>query len=357
MNTEQQTSPTKSRVRKNTQRVTMHEVAHKAKVSPSTVSLYLRQPESVSPKLGKKIQQSIDELKYVPNRFAGTLATTRSKILCVLIPSISNTFFARSVQVMQQACAQAGYTLLIGNTNFLKEQEEELVRTFLQWSPSGIILTGKHHSEETIAMLESSGVVVGQMWDIGTDGYQAGLEVGFDHQLVGELSARHLYQSGCKKVVFLGGDLGVDIRAKIRADSYSETARTLGKHEPIILNISTQSSIAEAGRVMMAALVNDPSIDGVICSNDNLALGVLMESLRRNISVPERLSVIGFGDLAFADAAVPTLTTIHPDSERIGLELVNRVLERCQLPEDNEFEDETIDVGFTLIPRESTRIY
>ncbi len=199
-------------------RATIGDVASLAGVSPSTVSLYLRRPEEVSSKLAVKIQAAIDELPYVPNKLAGSLSSAKSKTLCVLIPSLSNTFFAGTVRAMQNECEQAGYTLLIGNTDYSLKQEEHLVRTFLGWSPAGIILTGRNQSEATIRLIESTRIPIAQMWDIGPHNF--GLQIGFDNKETGILAAKHLIQSGCQNIVFMGARLEDDLRAQYRADGY-----------------------------------------------------------------------------------------------------------------------------------------
>ncbi|MCP9761249.1 LacI family transcriptional regulator [Aquitalea sp. S1-19] len=87
----------RQRNRRGTQRTTMLDVAKQANVSPSTVSLYLRKPDAVSEKLREKVRQVIEGLHYVPNRMAGSLAAAKSRTIAVIIPSISNNFFARTV--------------------------------------------------------------------------------------------------------------------------------------------------------------------------------------------------------------------------------------------------------------------
>ncbi|MGL6069789.1 LacI family DNA-binding transcriptional regulator [Craterilacuibacter sp.] len=333
----------------------MMDVASLANVSPSTVSLYLRKSEAVSGKLRDKVQQAIDALHYVPNRIAGSLAAAKSNTIAVIIPSISNSFFARTVEAMQSISEKAGYSLLLGNSGFNIQREEELVRTFLQWSPAGVILTGCDHTDNTIGMLEAADIPVGQMWDLGEPSF--GLQVGFDNQSVGRIALQHLHQGGCKRVIYMGSRLNIDRRARYRADGYANEVMRLGLHTPCILDLPNNDQVvAEAGKAIATALAKDPLIDGVICSNDSLALGVLLEAQRRNIKVPERLSVIGFGDLDFAECTIPPLSTIRPHRNTIGRELMQAIIQRCEAPINTEWPDLTMDVGFELIPRSTTRI-
>lgn len=334
-------------------RATIIHVAEMANVSPSTVSLYLRRPEEVSDKLKDKIQKAIDALSYVPNKIAGGLSSSKSKTLCVTIPSLMNTFFAGTVHAMQNECDKAGYTLLIGSTDYNLAQEDKLVRTFLEWSPAGIILTGKDQAQKTKDLLMHSGIPIAQMWDIGAMDFD--LQVGFDNYLVGETAAKHLYQGGCKNVVYLGARLDEDKRAGYRAKGYERIA-ALHQSQTQIIGLSSSSSqfsSLQAGEAIATALSLDPSIDGVICSNDSLALGVLFEMQRRHISVPDRLSIIGFGDLEFSRACTPALTTIRPHREKIGALTIRYLID---IINGNEIPSPVIDVHFELVPRQSTKL-
>lgn len=348
-------SKPKSRARRNTQRATMLDVAQLADVSPSTVSLYLRKPEAVSDKLRDKVQQAIDTLHYVPNRIAGSLAAARSRTIAVVIPSIANSFFARTVETMQAISEKAGYNLLLANSEYDLKREEDLVRAFLEWSPAGVILTGCNHTENTRGMLASAGIPVGQMWDLGDP--SLGLQVGFDNASVGYTALQHLYQGGCQRVIYLGVRLDIDHRARYRADGYAKAATADGRHVPRIIDLpNNEHVVQEAGKAIAAAIASDPLIDGVICSNDSLALGVLLEAQRRGIRVPERLSVVGFGDLDFAECTIPPLTTIRPHRQQIGRRLMEIMIERCESWDSSEWPEQAIDVGFELIPRNTTRI-
>lgn len=334
----------------------MLDVAKQANVSPSTVSLYLRKPDAVSEKLREKVRQVIEGLHYVPNRMAGSLAAAKSRTIAVIIPTISNSFFARSVEAMQEVAEKAGYNLLLGNSDFNPEREEELVRAFLEWSPAAVVLTGCHQNERTIGMLKAAGIPVGQMWELGTP--HLGLQVGFDHTALGQSALEHLYEGGCKHVIYLGVRLDCDHRARVRADAYVEAVKAAGLHAPLVINIppTTEHLVQGAGTAIASALAANKSIDGVICSNDWLALGVLFEAQRRGIRVPERLSVIGYGDLDFAECSNPPLTTIRPHRWQIGSQLMQGLIERCEATQD-EWPDHAVDVGFDLIPRGTSRLF
>ncbi len=319
---------TEHRQRRSTQRTTMSDVARVAEVSPSTVSLFLREPDAVSEARRQRIQRAIDSLRYVPNRMAGALAAASTRVVGVIVPSLVNSFFAETVSALQSALMAKGYQILIGHTNYDEAREEELVRTFLSWSPSAIVLTGLGHSRVTRQMLESSSVPVVEMWEVGPQ--PVDLMVGFSHADVGRLQTRHLIERGCGAIVFIGAQLDKDGRAAQRAQGYRDVLNShTGLTPPEIVIADAQS--ASAGALAFRALLDRrPELDGVVFSNDILALGALMEAQRRGIAIPERMRMIGFGGLDFTSEHVADLSTIVPPRREIGEQVAEVLLARIE---------------------------
>ncbi len=317
---------TEHRQRRSTQRTTMSDVARIADVSPSTVSLFLREPDAVSEARRLRIQRAIDALRYVPNRMAGALAAASTRVVGVIVPSLVNSFFAETVSALQSALMAEGYQILIGHTNYDAEREEELVRTFLSWSPSGIVLTGLGHSRATRQMLEGSSVPVVEMWEVGPQPID--LMVGFSHADVGRLQTRHLIERGCRAIAFLGAQLDKDARAAQRAQGYRDVVNShTGLAAPEIAVADAQS--ASAGAVAFEGLLERrPEVDGVVFSNDILALGAFMEAQRRGIAIPEQMRMIGFGGLDFTSGRVADLSTIVPPRREIGENVAQMLLAR-----------------------------
>lgn len=319
---------TEHRQRRSTQRTTMRDVARVAEVSPSTVSLFLREPDAVSEARRQRIQRAIDSLRYVPNRMAGSLAAASTRVVGVIVPSLVNSFFAETVSALQSALMANGYQILIGHTNYDAAREEELVRTFLSWSPSAIVLTGLGHSRVTRQMLESSSVPVVEMWEAGPQPID--LMVGFSHADVGRLQTRHLIERGCRSIAFIGAQLDKDGRAAQRAQGYRDVLNSHTTLAPPEIVIADAQS-ASAGAVAFGALLDRrPELDGVVFSNDILALGSFMEAQRRGIAIPERLRMIGFGGLDFTSETVADLSTIVPPRREIGEHVAEMLLARIE---------------------------
>ncbi len=340
-----------TRKRRKMQRVTMMDVAKLADVSPSTVSLYLRKPEAVSPAAGQEITRAISTLGYVPNLVAGGLAAASSKVVSIIVPSIRNAFFAETVATMQSELVAEGLQVLLGHSEYGEENEEALVRTALSWAPAAIVLTGLTHSPSTRKLIEASGVPVVEMWELGRDPID--MAVGFSHPQVGASAARHLLSKGRRSLAFLGARMQEDHRAAQRADGFEKACLAVGAGSCRVINHPGAATVETGALLLNRALQQIPGLDGIACSNDLVALGLLFECQRQNIKIPDNIAVIGFGDLDFSASCVPSLTTIRPSGDLIGKEVARLILTSIQ-GERPEGTSRIIDTGHLLIERRST---
>lgn len=339
------------RTRRKTQRVTMTEVASLAQVSPSTVSLYLRKPSAVSPGAGGAIARAVETLGYVPNLVAGGLAAATSRVVSIIVPSVRNAFFAETVSTLQGALAAEGLQVLLGHSEYGPDQEEALVRTALSWAPAAVVLTGLSHGRGTRKLLSASGIPVVEMWEIG--GEPIDMAVGFSHPQVGASAADHLMSKGRRNLVFLGARMHEDQRAAQRARGFEVACKMQPGVSGAVIGHLGPATVEAGALLLSRALQQTPGLDGIACSNDLIALGVIFECQRRRIEVPDALALIGFGDLDFSASCVPSLTTIRPSGDLIGKEVARMIL-RCMRRERPEGADRIIDTGHVVIERRST---
>lgn len=343
----------KSRARRSTRRVTMTDVAKLADVSASTVSLYIRKPDEVSGSLGRRIQSAIDTLGYVPNLMAGALAAAKTRVVGVVVPSMVNSIFATTVNAMQTTFREQGYQLLLGYSAYSDEEEEALVRTFLSWSPSAMVLTGLKHTRETRKALSHSDIPVVEMWELGSNPLDS--LIGFSHLDVGKAQARHLMDMGCQRIAFIGARMEIDSRAGLRAEGYTVALKDFqNRDDHIVVDVGEAATAEASSRAFGELLDQHPEVDGIIFSNDLLALGATFEAQRRGIAIPRDVAVIGFGDMDFSSSSLPRISTVRPPREQIGRAVAEHLLARI----NGESPDEhaTVDLGFDLIQRESSAV-
>jgi LacI family gluconate utilization system Gnt-I transcriptional repressor len=338
-------------------RVTLAEVAARAGVGTMTASRAISQPEMVSPALRARVEQAVAELGYVPNRAARALASARSKVIVVLVPSLSNAVFTDVLAGIQDALEPDGYQILIGNTRYSDAEEEKLLNTYLQSSPDGILLSGLTHSRQVTELLASSKLPIVSMMDLaGTpDGQSAAaaaatsMSVGFSQLQAGYTMTRYLLDKGYKRIGFMGAQR--DERTLKRAEGYRRALQEAGSYDPRLETmVADPSTIALGAELLGRMLSSTPDCDAIFCCNDDLAQGAIFQCQRRGIAVPRQLAICGFNDLPVSAWMNPSVTTIATPRYRVGFEAAQllRAVIRGETPAATR-----IDLGFTLMARES----
>jgi LacI family gluconate utilization system Gnt-I transcriptional repressor len=326
--------------------VTLDVVAQIAGVSAITVSRAINKPEKVAPKTLEKVNRAIVKTGYVPNLLAGALASRSSKLIAAIVPSIANLLYAETIRLFSNRCREAGYQVLLGDSGYPEVLEEELVAAILTRRPDGILLTGVDHSPACRNLLLSANIPIVETWDITPSPLD--IVVGFNHVKVGQAVASFINKKGYGRVGFVTAN---DTRGVLRRQSAQQTLEEIGYKDFLTASVSAPTTMGY-GRSGAQELLDKGFSSGVIyCSSDTLAQGVIAELQSRSFRIPQNIAVIGFGDQVFSPYLHPPLTTVHIDRERIGREAVDALLARI----DNQpIKTNIIDIGFTIIEREST---
>jgi LacI family gluconate utilization system Gnt-I transcriptional repressor len=323
-------------------------VARYAGVSTSTVSRVMRQPAIVTEALRAKVRAAVERLDYVPNQMATNLAAAKGNQVGVIVPSILNAFFSETIDALTQRIAGLGHQVLLGTSGYDESREEALIESFVAWQPAALVVVGLRHSRRASRLLLAARSPVIEMWEIG--GRPIDYAVGFSHRAVGRAMAHHLMTRGRRRIAFLGAYLDRDQRAATRAEGYAEAMREAGR-TPLVEAMAGRAAVGVGGEGLARLLAAHPDVDALCCSNDVIALGALFEAQRRAIAVPDRLAIVGFGDLDFAAHAVPPLTTVRPPARAIGGS-VGAIIERAWRGESSGAK--VTDLGFELIARKTT---
>lgn len=334
---------------KQKQSYTLQDVAQLAGVSAITASRALRTPERVAAETLARVREAVAQLGYVPNPAAQTLASARSRVIGVLIPSMTNSVFADFLRGVMDAVGDGPWQPQIANTRYVSSREEDILRLFATQRPAGMIVAGIDQTDTSRAILRGMGCPVVQVME--TSSTPIDMMIGCSHVEGARAAVRHLIEAGYERIGFLGARM--DPRAQRRLAGYRQELQSSGLAGPErVLTVQRPSSVT-VGRLLMADfLALYPDADAVFCNNDDIALGVLFECIRRGIRVPAQMGVAGFNDLDLAAGAEPGLTSVRTDRYRMGYEAVRMI--EAALDGDRP-EDAVRDIGFTLEVRDSTR--
>ena len=326
--------------------ITLRDVAMLAGVAPITASRAVNTPEQVSAEVLKKVQDAVQRTGYVPNRVAGGLASSRSRLIAAVVPSIAVSVFAETIETLNNTLFEAGYQLMLGQTGYSPEREEALLEAIIGRRPDGIFLTGIMQSSKGRSRLLASGIPVVETWDLTPTPID--MLIGFSHSDIGREVANFLLAKGRQRFALVSAG---DERAMRRAAAFQNTVTQRGFKEVFVDNVGASRSLKSGREALSRILSQVPDVDAIFCSSDLLAMGVLTEAIARGILVPQRLSIIGFGDVPYMADMVPSLTTVHINGRDIGQKAASFLIARA---EGRSVDEPIVNVGFAIVERDST---
>jgi LacI family gluconate utilization system Gnt-I transcriptional repressor len=328
--------------------IRLTEVAKLAGVSPITASRFFRNPEALSVGKRERVESAARELGYVPNLAARALASQRTEVIGVLIPSLTNNVFNDVLRGIYDASEGSRYTIQFVNTRYSILQEEKLLRLFQAQKPSGLIVTGINQTEESRSVMEAMNCPIVQIMEIGPD--PVDMMVGFSHYDAAAAAVSHLISQGRRRIGFIGARM--DPRVQRRLEGYRDAMKAASLFDPLlILTTPTPTAMTLGGTLLADLLAKTPDLDAVFCINDDLALGVLFECHRRGIPVPQKLAIIGFNDMEFMASAVPSLSSVRTNRYEMGREAVTMLIDAV---EGRRPANAIVDLGFKLMVRQSS---
>jgi LacI family transcriptional regulator len=308
--------------------VTRDDVARLAGTSTAVVSYVINNgPRPVAPATRERVLAAIKELGYRPDRVAQAMASRRTDLIGLIVPDARQPFFAELAHAVEQAAAERGKMVLVGNSDYLDEREVHYLRAFLGMRVSGLILISQGPSEHAAVEIDA--------WDARVVLLHRRPEAIDDVAVVlddvggAQLATRHLLEHGHEYVVCLGG-----------IDSTPESG------DPVTDHVEGWSrAMEEAGRSLEGRLFQAPynrydtyrlalellagpdRPTAVFCATDDQAIGVLRAARELGLDVPQDLAVAGFDDVKEAALTDPPLTTVGSDREGMAKAAVELVLD------------------------------
>lgn len=325
--------------------ITLRDVAKLAGVAPITASRAVNTPDQVSAEVLKKVQDAVSRTGYVPNRVAGGLASSRSRLIAAVVPSIVVSVFVETIETLNNTLFEGGYQLMLGQTGYSAEREEALLEAIIGRRPDGIFLTGIMQSSKGRTRLLASGIPVVETWDLTPTPID--MLIGFSHSDIGREVAQFLMAKGRTRFALIRAD---DERGTRRATAFRNTVIQRGLPDVLVDNVGSSRTLKSGREALSRILAQAPETEAIFCSSDLIALGVLTEAIARGIAVPQRLSIVGFGDVPYVANMVPALTTVHINGGNIARMAAGCLIARA---EGRTVEHPIVDVGFSIIERDS----
>jgi len=310
--------------------LTLRDVSQASGVSEMTVSRVLRNRGDVSQNTRDKVLLAAKQLGYVPNKIAGALASQRVNLVAVIIPSLSNMVFPEVMTGISEVLETTDLQPVVGVTDYLPEKEERVLYEMLSWRPSGIIIAGLEHSENSAIMLKASGIPVVEIMDI--DGSPVDAMVGISHRRAGREMAVSILKAGYRKIGFLGTKMPLDHRARKRFEGFTEALAKSGVELTDQEFYSGGSALVKGREMTQELLRRNPKLDFLYFSNDLIGAGGLLYLIEQGIDIPNQIGLAGFNGVELLQGLPRQLATMDACRNEIGRKAAEMIVQQVSDP-------------------------
>ncbi|WP_253490122.1 LacI family DNA-binding transcriptional regulator [Pseudomonas sp. S3E17] len=308
--------------------VTMDDVASRAGVSTSTVSHVLNGTRKVSPATVLAVRRAIQELGYIPNTLARSLARSSTNTIGVAISALSNHYFSETVHAIETECAKHGYMMLFVDTHDDPEQELRVVTALHHRRVDGIVLAPSNGSMalEYMRANEIPAVLVDRMMSEQFD------QVGVENTQATQALIEHLIGHGHRRIGFIAGRTGFSTTDE-RVAGYRAALHAAGlAFDPqLLVNGGSNTEPARQATVQLLGLASPPT--AIMAGNNLMTLGAMHALRDAQLDVPRQMALVGFDDFDWADFFVPRLSLIAQPVKALGARAVDLLLQRMASPD------------------------
>ena len=327
--------------------VTIYDVAREAGVSMATVSRVVNGNKNVKENTRKKVLEVIDRLDYRPNAVARGLASKRTTTVGVVIPDITNTYFAALAKGIDDIAEMYKYNIVLANSDEDDEKEVAVVNTLFSKQVDGIIFMGYHLTEKIRSEFSRSRAPVVLAGTVDVEHQLPSVNI--DYKNATADAVRHLLKRN-KKIAFVSGPLVDDINGKIRLVGYKEALKAAGVNYSEGLVFESKYRYDD-GYTLAERLVSSKATAAIV-TGDELAAGLLNGLADHGVSVPEDFEIITSDDSQIARFTRPSLTTIAQplyDLGAISMRMLTKIMHK------EELEEREVLLPHGLTERKSTR--
>lgn len=327
---------------------TVKDVARQAGVSVGTVSKVLSKDPTVKVALRDRVTQAVADLGYKPNLAARALRTSKMDMVGLVVPDISNPFFAQLAKQIEAEAAKHGHVVMLANSDDDPAAEARQVQTLLDQSPRGLIVVGC--ASEGVPPIKTDIPVVSVDRRYGAHDL-----IATHNRAASALVADHLFDLGHRRVAYISGPQTTEV-GRLRQAGFCDRFNVLTAGlQGVDLHLVEGQFDYASGETLARNLLGAASAirpTAIAAASDQQAIGALRAARDLGIQVPTMLSIAGFDDIDLARLVVPRLTSVCQRLDQIALLAVHAVLGLNGVPLADQFVSADLVVrGSTAAPK------
>lgn len=329
---------------------TIKDIAAKLNLHYTTVSRALRDHPDVSPETKRLVKETAQKMNYQPNYLARNLKIKKSNSIGVLVPEIKHHFFSAAISGIEEVASQAGYVILVAQSNEQMEREIQNINAFMSSHVAGLLVSisqTTNSSDHFKRFMEKGGRLV--FFDRVCVDLPASKVLVDDYQ--GAFKATEfLIKKGYKKIAHLAGSKSLNI-SKDRYKGYLDALNknNFPQNPDYVFWGGFHEQDGREGMQKLLSLKDPP--DAIFAVNDPVAIGAYDIIKQNNLRIPDDIGIIGFSDNPISTFVSPPLTTIHQPAFEMGKVACSLLLELINNPERKEIHKEILHTN--LIERGS----
>lgn len=338
-------------------KATLKDIAEKFEVSISTISKALRDSDEISEATRKKVQEYAKLINYRPNLNALSLKNRKTKTIGILIPDMLDYFLAQALKGIEKVALEKGYRVVICITNESFAKEVETIEMLSNGSVDGFIVSLSEETElkknfDHLKNTISFNLPI-VMLDRVTDEVSCDKVITNNHEAA-EDAVKKLASSGCKNIGFASSISHLKMSEDM-LEGYIDGFKALGLKVKANHIVSKREDHYSGYNDLLKPLFDDGLIDGIIATNEAVALEAMKIAQKKGLSVPKDFSVIGFSNGILARHSNPKLTTISQHGETMGSTAAKILIDKLENKEEKK-EVVTKVINTDIIERNTTRL-
>jgi LacI family transcriptional regulator len=333
-------------------KITIKDVAKEAGVSIATVSRVLNKKDKVKNSTRKKVSEAIQKLNFNPDQTARTMINKETKSVGLLVPHLSNEYWATVSEVIQEELWQAGYTVMLCTTatwNNPVEREIAFLKNFIQRKVDGIIYSTLSDFRST-ANPEVTDLLHYNIPVVTYDQHVPGIsQVHGDHMRGALEAVNHLMKLGHENIGYIGGPLLNPDRELGYRNAHTINGLTINESL-----IKRGSPTFQFGSQAMKELLNEKGMfSAIFCGNDLIAIGAMQCLENEGIRIPEDVAVVGYDDIDMSGMVKPSLTTVRQPIREMGTAAVDLLINAIENKDPVKHSPRNLVYQMELIVRDS----
>lgn len=306
---------------------TIYDVARAAGVSAATVSRAVNGTSRVAGPTLKRVREAIQTLGYQPNAIARSLVTKSTQTIGLLLPDLANPFFPELVKGVQSLADERSYMLLVAETGGDPKREQRYLDAMRGKAIDGVLVVGLAMRRRQLSEFVANGIPIVSL-DRDVDLPRIAM-VHLDNRAGGRRATQHLLSLGHRAIAYIGGPSHLKV-SEDRREGCRDALRAARSVGAATLEVEADFTEEGGRRACLDLLDRGVALSAIFAANDVMAIGAMAALRERGISVPAKMSVVGFDDIHLARYASPALTTVRQPTYDMGRRATEVLIDAIQ---------------------------